>query len=203
MPLTRIRLRSIPSDNPGAGASAPSSPDPGDGGRYSHPPMHVVSEKTAEYELVLMLDPEVPDERRDGIAAEAMKLIEGGGNLKHDRAWGMRKLAYEIRQRTEADYRFFRFEAEGSLLDDLDHNLKIADGVLRFRVFRVDPESPVIEPPPPAALASAAPGRASGPRRGSEDGTARDEGSEAEPQRASAPQAAAEPAAEPEPAPES
>ncbi len=109
----------------------------------------------AEYELVLMLDPEAEDERRDEIAAEARKRIESGGNLKADKPWGMRKLAYEIRQRTEADYRFFRFETGDRLLDELDHSLKIADGVLRFRIFKVDPDSPVVEPPPPVALASA------------------------------------------------
>ena len=53
-------------------------------------------------------------------------------------------MAYEINQRTEADYRWFRFEAPTELLDALDHNLKIADGVLRFRIFKVDPDAPVI-----------------------------------------------------------
>jgi ribosomal S6-like protein len=56
-------------------------------------------------------------------------------------------MAYEIRLRTEADYRWYRFEAPPELLGQLDHNLKIADGVLRFRLFRVDPNSPVIAPP--------------------------------------------------------
>jgi small subunit ribosomal protein S6 len=123
----------------------------------------------AEYELVLMLDPEASDERRDQIAADARTRIEASGNLKSDTAWGMRKLAYEIRQRTEADYRFFRFEQGGTLLEDLNHNLRIADGVLRFRIFKVDPRSPVIIPPPPTPLASSAPPR--GGRRG--DGAGR------------------------------
>ena len=109
---------------------------------------------SAEYELVLMLDPETPDERRDQIAADARGRIESGGSLKAENAWGMRKLAYEIRQRTEADYRFFRFETESPVLDELDHSLKITDGVLRFRIFKVDPDSPVIEPPPPVPLAA-------------------------------------------------
>jgi small subunit ribosomal protein S6 len=116
-----------------------------------------------EYELVLMLDPEIPEERREQIASEARTRIESGGSLKHDTSWGMRKLAFEIRQRTEADYRFFRFETAGELLDELDHNLRIADGVLRFRIFRVDPDSPAIVPPAP--LASGAPTPARGSRR--------------------------------------
>src|SRR4051795_1423812 len=119
-----------------------------------------------EYELVLMLDPDIPDERREEITAEARQRIESGGSLKHDSGWGLRKLAYEIQQRTEADYRFFRFETEGTLLDELNHNLRIADGVLRFRIFKVDPRSPVIEPPPPVALASSASRGPGGPRRG-------------------------------------
>jgi small subunit ribosomal protein S6 len=99
------------------------------------------------YELVLMLDPGLEDSRRDQIAAEARQMIESGGSLTQENAWGIRKLAYEIRQRTEADYRWFRFEAPSELLGRIDHSLKIADGVLRFRVFRVDPEAPVIAPP--------------------------------------------------------
>ena len=102
-----------------------------------------------------MLDPEIPEERREEITAEARQRIESGGSLKHDSGWGMRKLAYEIQQRTEADYRFFRFETEGALLDELNHNLRIADGVLRFRIFKVDPRSPAIVPPPPLAAAAA------------------------------------------------
>jgi small subunit ribosomal protein S6 len=118
---------------------------------------------TREYELVLMLDPDVPDERRDEIAADTRKRIEAGGTLKNDSSWGMRKLAYEIRQRTEADYRLFRFEGQGGVLEELNHNLRIVDGVLRFRIFKVDPRSPSIVPPPPLATSGGPPQR--GPRR--------------------------------------
>lgn len=102
-----------------------------------------------------MLDPGLEDSARDKLADEVRKRIDSEGNLKHEDSWGMRKLAYEIRQRTEADYRWLRFEASTELLDQLDHSLKIADGVLRFRIFRVDPRSPVIAPP--AASAPSAP----------------------------------------------
>jgi small subunit ribosomal protein S6 len=108
---------------------------------------------TREYELVLMLDAGQDAPARDALAQQARAQIEGGGTLKHENNWGLRKLAYEIAQRTEADYRWFRFEASPDLLEGLDHNLKITDGVLRFRIFKVDPDAPVMVPP-----ASAAPG---------------------------------------------
>ena len=75
-------------------------------------------------------------------------------------------MAFEIRQRTEADYRFFRFQSEASLLESLDHELKIADGVLRFRIFSVDPRSPVVVPPAPTPGG----GPPRGPRRPDSDG---------------------------------
>jgi small subunit ribosomal protein S6 len=122
------------------------------------------------YDLVLMLDPNADDAARDKIADDARKRIEGGGQLEHSDSWGMRKMAYEIRQRTEADYRYFRFAGENELLQQLEHNLKITDGVLRFRIFKVDPETPTTAPPTtdrPAAVGSDRPDRPD--RRGSRD----------------------------------
>jgi small subunit ribosomal protein S6 len=94
-----------------------------------------------------MLDPNLGDPEREGLAQEVRGQIEAGGALKHENNWGLRKMAYEIDHRNEADYRWFRFEAATELLGQLDHNLKIADGVLRFRLFKVDPSAPVIAPP--------------------------------------------------------
>lgn len=98
-----------------------------------------------------MLDPGQDAPARDAVANEVKSQIEAAGTLKHENVWGLRKMAYEIDQRTEADYRWFRFEAPTELLEQLDHNLKIADGVLRFRIFKVDADTPVIAPPATAA----------------------------------------------------
>ncbi len=115
-----------------------------------------------------MLDPNLDAPARDGLAGDARGQIEAAGTLKTENSWGLRKMAYEINKRTEADYRWFRFEAGVDLLDSLDHNLKIADGVLRFRIFKVDPDAPVIVPP----ATSAAPG----PRERSAHGAREDRG---------------------------
>jgi len=98
-----------------------------------------------------MLDPGQDAPARDAVANEAKAQIEASGTLKHENVWGLRKLAYEIGQRNEADYRWFRFEAPTDLLEQLDHNLKIADGVLRFRIFKVDADTPTMVPPATAA----------------------------------------------------
>ena len=137
-----------------------------------------------------MLDPELDAPARDALAQQARGQIEADGALKQENTWGLRKMAYEINRRTEADYRWYRFEAPAELLDSLDHNLKIADGVLRFRVFKVDPNTPSIVPP-----AVAAPGpreRTDGPRDRGDRGPRDDRESREDRE----PAAAAEPAAE-------
>lgn len=103
-----------------------------------------------------MLDPGQDEPAREALAQDARGRIEAKGTLKHENKWGLRKMAYEIELRNEADYRWFRFEAPSELLDDLNHNLKIADGVLRFRIFKVDADAPVMVPPTVAAPAPGA-----------------------------------------------
>jgi small subunit ribosomal protein S6 len=102
---------------------------------------------TSEYELILMLDPQLGDEQREALAADAKSRIEANGTIGSEATWGLRRMAYEIQRHAEADYRYYRFNGGKELLDDLNHALRIADGVLRFRIFKVGPESPVIVPP--------------------------------------------------------
>jgi small subunit ribosomal protein S6 len=128
-----------------------------------------------------MLDPGPDEAGRDALAQDVRSRIEGKGTLKHENKWGLRKMAYEIGGRNEADYRWLRFEAPTELLDELNHNLKIADGVLRFRIFKVDADAPVMIPP---AVAAPAPG------------ASRDRGSDRGPQGPPRPAVAAEPSDE-------
>jgi small subunit ribosomal protein S6 len=147
-----------------------------------------------------MLDPGQDAPARDAVANEAKKQIEAAGTLKHENTWGLRKLAFEIERRTEADYRWFRFEAPTELLEQLDHNLKIADGVLRFRVFKVDADTPVMAPP-----ATSTPGPGASRERPAAPEAPQAAPAEAAPEAAApetpaaAPAAVAEPPAEAEP----
>jgi small subunit ribosomal protein S6 len=113
-------------------------------------------------------------------------------------------MAYEIELRNEADYRWFRFEAPTELLDELNHNLKIADGVLRFRIFKVDADSPVMVPPAVAApAAGASRDRDRGPQGGPRAAVAAESAESAEPVESAEPSESAEPVEPAESAPES
>jgi small subunit ribosomal protein S6 len=107
------------------------------------------------YDLTMLLDPAVEGERREQIVADVADLIDRTGEFigRHD--WGTRQTAYEVRKRPEADYHLIQFRGPTSLLEQLDHNLKITDGVLRFRIIKLRPGTP--DPPDlrPSAMAVA------------------------------------------------
>lgn len=150
-----------------------------------------------DYELILMLDPQVGDEQREQLAADAKARVEAAGTLNHESTWGLRKLAFEVERRTEADYRYYRFNGDKALLDDLNHVLKITDGVLRFRIFAVDPQAPMIVPPDTEQIMRRDDDEDRGRGRGRRDDRGR------RPRRDPAPQAPSrepEPRSDPEPA---
>src|SRR3954454_13740800 len=110
---------------------------------------------THMYDLTLLLDPAVEDERREQIVADVADLIDRTGEFigRHD--WGTRQTTYEVRKHAEADYHLIQFRAPTPLLEQLDHNLKITDGVLRFRIIKLRPGTPEQPDLRPSAMAVA------------------------------------------------
>jgi small subunit ribosomal protein S6 len=99
------------------------------------------------YDLMLLVDPTAPEERRNAAVSEAESLIHSGGELVASHDWGQRRMAYEIDHRPEAEYRLYQFNGDNALLERLNQRLRILDGVLRFRIIKVKPGQPT--PPPP------------------------------------------------------
>jgi small subunit ribosomal protein S6 len=90
-----------------------------------------------EYEILLMLDPDAPEERHDEIIARTRELIErAGGTWQGHEPWGRRKLAYEIDHKTDGVYHLLTFDAEPETLAEVTRILKITDGVMRHMPTR-------------------------------------------------------------------
>ena len=105
----------------------------------------------AQYDLMLLLDPNAPEGRDEQILGDVDNAIATGGSLigRHD--WGLRRMTFEIDHRPEAAYYLFQFEGGTELLDRLNHMLKITDGVLRFRIIKLRAGTPPPPEPKPEA----------------------------------------------------
>ena len=107
------------------------------------------------YEILLMLDPELPEERQDEILTRARELIESrGGTVEKHEPWGRRKLAYEIDHKGEGTYHLLLFTSDADTLDELSRILKITDGVMRHMAVRRAEGKTTADTTPPAAESS-------------------------------------------------
>jgi small subunit ribosomal protein S6 len=152
------------------------------------------------YDLMLLLDPNVPDDRHREILDGVNSAIAGNGSLVGQHDWGIRRMAFEIDHRPDAAYHLLQFEGGNELLEQLGNTLRITDGVLRHRIIKVKPGTP---PPPTPRADAPRPARDDEPAgavaaRAAADAPPRE--AEEAPVAESSPEPS--PAAEPAPAPE-
>ena len=90
-----------------------------------------------DYEILLLLDPELPDERQNEIVTRTRETIEkGGGTWADHQPWGRRRLSYEIDHKTDGAYHLLTFDAAPETLDEVSRVLRITDGVMRHLAVR-------------------------------------------------------------------
>jgi small subunit ribosomal protein S6 len=109
------------------------------------------------YEILLMLDAELPEERQTEIVARIRERVEGDGGtwLTHD-VWGRRRLAYEIAHKSEGSYHLLTFDSKPETLDEVSRVLKITDGVVRHMAVRRIGDGRAGSPPPAETAVAAA-----------------------------------------------
>ena len=91
------------------------------------------------YETVFILTPVLSEVQVKEAVEKFKKVItDNGGNIEHEEAWGLRKLAYPIQKKTTGFYHLIQFEAEGSLVDKLEIAYRRDEKVIRFLTFRLD-----------------------------------------------------------------
>jgi small subunit ribosomal protein S6 len=90
-----------------------------------------------EYEILLLLDPDLSEDRQNEIVSRIRENVERGGGTwdRHD-VWGRRKLAYEIDHKPEGFYHLLLFSSSPEMLDEITRVLRITDGVLRHMAVR-------------------------------------------------------------------
>ena len=105
----------------------------------------------SEYEILLLLDPDLGEDRQNEIVSRIRENVERGGGTwdRHD-VWGRRKLAYEIDHKGEGFYHLLLFSSTAEVLDEITRVLRITDGVLRHLAVRRLKSTPAPQPTPAA-----------------------------------------------------
>jgi small subunit ribosomal protein S6 len=115
-----------------------------------------MSHEPTLYDLVLLLSVGSEDEARAKVLTDVEAAITAaGGELSRNQDWGRRPTTYQINHQAEADYHLLQFTGPTSLLESLEHSLRISDEVLRFRIIKVVPGTPPAPDTAPPVLAGA------------------------------------------------
>ncbi len=111
-----------------------------------------------DYEILLLLDPELPEERQGEVLTRMQERLEAdGGTWEAHEPWGRRKLAYEIDHKAEGVYHLILFSSTAETLAEISRVLKITDGVVRHLAVRRVKGGSTAAPAPIAPLAAVAP----------------------------------------------
>jgi small subunit ribosomal protein S6 len=91
------------------------------------------------YELMLVLRPDLADDKVQAILERTARAIAaGGGQIVKQAPWGRRRLAYPIDHCREGSYYVLLFEAPATAIGELERGLLISEEVLRHLVTRVE-----------------------------------------------------------------
>ena len=92
-----------------------------------------------DYELVLIISPELADEVLEATVDSVSKFVtESGGAVSDVERWGKRKLAYPLKHFMEGNYVLARFKMNPASGKQLEANLRISEDVLRHLLIRLD-----------------------------------------------------------------
>jgi small subunit ribosomal protein S6 len=99
------------------------------------------------YETIFIIHPDQAGRAKEFLDT-FKKLIEGlGATVVQVEEWGIREMAYLIRKQGRGHYTLLRYQAPAGAVEELERNLKLSDGVMRYLTVRLEEDAPVSAPP--------------------------------------------------------
>jgi small subunit ribosomal protein S6 len=107
------------------------------------------------YELMLLLSPDLEDDKLQAAVEKVTRaIVNGGGSLSKVSPWGKRRLAYDIDRHREASYFLIHFDIEPAQVREIERGLLISEEILRHLVTVLEDRGPADELAPAAAARS-------------------------------------------------
>ena len=89
------------------------------------------------YELMLVLRPDVADDKAQSVIDRTTRqIVAGEGQIVKVAPWGRRRLAYPIRSHFEGNYVVSQIKLDPSRIPDLEGTLRISEEVLRHMIVQ-------------------------------------------------------------------
>ena len=117
-----------------------------------------LKEKPGDYELMVVLSPEVADDSLETAINNISNFITSrGGTIFQQDRWGKRALAYPIKHFAQGTYVLTRFNLKPASCKELENSIRINEQVLRHLLIKLQGEMPKKAVAPIAPVAQAEP----------------------------------------------
>lgn len=91
------------------------------------------------YELMYIVHPELKDDDLTAVKERVTGLIErSGGKVVKTEPWGLRRLAYPIRDQWEGQYVLLHLELEPQGVAEIERDLRLVEPVMRHLIVRAE-----------------------------------------------------------------
>ena len=85
------------------------------------------------YETTYIIDGSLEQDKIDAITQRVNEIItNSGGNIVEENTWGKKRLAYEIQKRQYGYYIILNFDAEGSVIEEMEKFFRLNQFILRY-----------------------------------------------------------------------
>ena len=85
------------------------------------------------YEIMFIVNPQVPEEEIDKINSQLEGIItSGGGKIEKIEKMGKRRLAYDVDKHREGFYVLFVMAANGDIIKECERRLRVMDAVIKY-----------------------------------------------------------------------
>ncbi|MCA4133268.1 30S ribosomal protein S6 [Arthrobacter sp. M4] len=98
------------------------------------------------YELMVIIDPEVDERTVEPSLQKFLNVITAdGGTIEKVDIWGRRRLAYDIKKKSEGIYAVVNFTASPAAAKELDRQLGLNETIMRTKIIRPEDQKVAAE----------------------------------------------------------
>lgn len=99
----------------------------------------MATENLQSYELMVIFTPVLADEDYKGAQKKFADIIkDNGGEIIHQKAWGLRSLAYPIQKKTTGLYWVLEYQSSTDVNAKLEIQMNRDENVMRHMITRLD-----------------------------------------------------------------
>ncbi|MEP7160909.1 MAG: 30S ribosomal protein S6 [Dermatophilaceae bacterium] len=95
---------------------------------------------TRAYEMMIIVDPDVDDRQVPATLERYLTVVKNAqGSVDNIDVWGRRRMAYDIKKKSEGIYVIVYFQSDSATAQEMDRQLGLSEVILRTKLLRATP----------------------------------------------------------------